>query len=79
MDLKGKKVLVFGTGISGIAAAKLLTKYETEIILFDGNIDLDVAALREKLVDVKNYRVVLGELSDEEMRTLDLAVLNYYI
>lgn len=76
MDLKGKKVLVFGTGISGIAAAKLLTKYETEIILFDGNIDLDVAALREKLVDVKNYRVVLGELSDEEMRTLDLAVLS---
>lgn len=76
MDLKGKKVLVFGTGVSGIAAAQLLTKYEAEIILFDGNIDLDVASLREKLLGVDNFRVVLGELSEEEMRKLDLVVLS---
>lgn len=36
MELKGKKILIVGTGISGIAAAKLLQK-ENQFILFDGN------------------------------------------
>lgn len=36
MELKGKKILIVGTGISGIAAAKLLQK-ENQLILFDGN------------------------------------------
>ncbi len=76
MDLKGKKVLVFGTGISGIAAAKLLTKYETEIILFDGNTALDVEQLDAKLEEVNNYRIVLGELPKEEIAALDLVVLS---
>ena len=36
-DLTEKKVLVFGTGISGIGAAKLLEKVQAEVILYDGN------------------------------------------
>ena len=76
MDFKGKKVLVFGTGKSGIAAAKLLAGYEAEIILFDGNTELDVKALEHTLQDVDNYRVVLGELSEQDMNSLDLAVLS---
>lgn len=76
MDLKGKKVLVFGTGKSGIAAAQLLTKYEADIVLFDGNVELNVAELKGKLQDVANYRVLLGELPEEELNTLDLAVLS---
>ena len=76
MDLKGKKVLVFGTGKSGIAAAQLLTKYEAEIILFDGNVELNVAELKEKLQGVSNYRILLGELPEAELKALDLAVLS---
>lgn len=76
MDLKGKKVLVFGTGKSGIAAAQLLTKYEAELILFDGNIELDIAELKHKLQGVTNYRAILGELPERELHTLDLAVLS---
>ena len=76
MDLMGKKVLVFGTGKSGIAAAKLLTGYHTELILFDGNIELDVAQLKANLQGVDNYRIVLGELSEQDLHSLDLAVLS---
>lgn len=76
MDLRTKKVLIFGTGISGIAAAKLLDQYNAEIILFDGNIDLDVSELKKKLAGMSGYRVVLGELTEEEINSLDLVVLS---
>ena len=76
MDLMDKKVLVFGTGVSGIAAAKLLSRYHAEIILFDGNTELNVSALMTKLDGVENYRVVLGELSHDLLHSLDLVVLS---
>ena len=41
MEFAGKKVLVFGTGISGIAAAKLLENVGAAVVLFDGNQELD--------------------------------------
>ena len=37
MDLQGKKVLVFGAGISGIGSCGLLEKEGAEVILYDGN------------------------------------------
>ena len=37
MDLRGKKVLVFGAGISGIGSCGLLEKEGAEVILYDGN------------------------------------------
>ena len=36
-----QKVLVAGTGISGIAAAKLLLSKGGEVVLYDGNEKLD--------------------------------------
>ena len=45
MNLADKKVLVVGTGISGIAATELLVGQKIETVLFDGNKELD----REKL------------------------------
>ncbi len=41
MEIKGKKVLVFGSGISGIAASRLLAAEGAEVILYDGNTELD--------------------------------------
>ena len=35
MDLRGKKVLVFGTGISGIGAGALLEREQASVILYD--------------------------------------------
>ena len=37
MELQNKKVLVFGSGISGIAAVRLLEKQGAFPVLFDGN------------------------------------------
>ena len=43
-----QKVLVAGTGISGIAAAKLLLSKGGEVVLYDGNEKLDPEELKKK-------------------------------
>ena len=37
MELKEKKVLVFGAGISGIGAAGLLLSAGADVVLYEGN------------------------------------------
>ena len=37
LDVKEKQVLVFGSGISGTAAVRLLEKEGAQVILYDGN------------------------------------------
>lgn len=76
MDLTGKKVLVVGSGISGVAATELLHKKGIETILFDGNKELDVAALREKAPVFGDVEIILGELNESDMERVDLAVLS---
>lgn len=76
MDLTGKRVLVVGSGISGIAATELLQKMGIETVLFDGNKALDVPALIEKTPVFKDVEIILGELSDSDMEKLDLVVLS---
>ena len=41
MNLQGKKVLVFGSGKSGIGAAELLSKVGAQPVIYDGNEELD--------------------------------------
>lgn len=76
MELKGKKTLVFGAGISGIGAAKLLLSVPTEVILYDGNENLKEEEVRAKLPVSEYLSVVLGELTDEVIQTLDLVILS---
>ncbi len=76
MDLKGKKVLVVGTGKSGVAAAQLLIKKQVDVVLYDGNEDLDPGIFYKnnpKLVDVP---LLLGTLSKEQMEDFSIAVLS---
>ena len=37
MNLKDKRVLVFGSGISGIGAVTLLEHFGAEVVLYDSN------------------------------------------
>ncbi len=76
MDFSGKNVLVFGTGISGIAASKLLLRHGANVILFDGNEELDRARVFENFDDAQSVQLYLGTLSDELTASLDLAVLS---
>lgn len=76
MKLAGKRVLVFGAGISGIGAARLLLDASAEVILYDGNEKLDEAQVRGKLPQGGKLEIVLGALSPQLTDTLDLAVLS---
>ena len=51
MEMKGKKVLVFGSGISGEAAARLLLREGAQVILYDGNEDLRADKIMKKITD----------------------------
>ena len=46
-----QKVLVAGTGISGISAAKLLLAQGGEVVLYDGNEKLSEEKLKAKFDD----------------------------
>ena len=76
MEFSGKKVLVFGTGISGIGAADLLTAKGANVILYDGNGNADKEKILSKLKMPEKTALVLGELSDSLMDTLDMVVLS---
>lgn len=71
-----KKVLVFGSGISGIAASRLLEQIGAEVILYDGNIALNKEKMREQLGEGTKVQILLGELSEEVISSLDLVVMS---
>lgn len=76
MDWTKKTVLVVGTGISGVAATELLLKNGSRVILFDGNQELDAAALKEKNPQLTEVEIILGTLKEEDLKRIDLAVLS---
>ena len=76
MDMKNKKVLVFGSGISGIGAGKLLAQVGASVVLYDGKETLDKEVLKAQLGDDTKAEIILGELSEEVMETLDLVVMS---
>lgn len=76
MNLKEKKVLVFGTGISGIGASELLEKVGASVILYDGNEKLDREKLRKYFSAESKVEILLGSLPMEVMNVLDLVVLS---
>ena len=76
MNLTDKNVLVFGTGISGIGAAKLLLSAGADPVLYDSNPDRNKEEIRSKLPEGKNVRIVTGVLEQELIGQLDLAVIS---
>ncbi len=75
MDLKEKKVLVVGTGISGMGAVKLLNQVGAYVVLYDANDKLSLMEVEKKLAGEK-AEIILGELKDDVLHTLDLAVIS---
>ena len=76
MDFRGKKVLVFGTGISGIGAGELLERAGASVILYDGNENLDKDNLRKRFAAESSVEILLGSLPLEVMDQLELVVLS---
>ena len=71
-----KKVLVFGSGISGIGATRLLESVGKQVVLYDGNTSLDPEKMKAQIGEGTKAEIVLGELSDEVISTLEMVVMS---
>ena len=76
MNFKGLKVLVIGSGISGIGAAKLLERVGAYPILFDSNDKVMIDELRGKFMKDTKTSFYVGTLPDNVTRSTDLVVLS---
>ncbi len=76
MEVKDKKVLVFGSGISGVGAVHLLELHGADVILYDGNDKLKEQDVREKLDEGSKAEIVLGEFPEGLLETLQLVILS---
>ena len=78
MDLAGKKVLVAGTGKSGIGCIKLLTEENACITVFDNGNSVDEAVIIKRLqdagIDPEGKEINAGDIS--RIGKMDLAVLS---
>ena len=76
MEVKERKFLVFGSGISGIGAAKLLAQHGAQVVLYDGNEKLDKAGLLSSLGGGPKTSVVLGSFPEDLLDGLDMVILS---
>ncbi len=76
IDTQGKKVLVVGTGKSGIAAAGLLAGAGVDTVLYDSNEKVCKEGICEKDEKLKGMPVLLGELKEADMDAFSIAVLS---
>lgn len=75
MELKDKRVLVIGSGKSGIAAIRLLKAAGAKTILFDGNDKLTADAIMEKC-ESKPDACYVKELPEGEASKVDVVVVS---
>ena len=71
-----KKVLVFGSGISGISASRLLEMNGMDVVLYDGNASLDQEKLRAQLGNESKAAIVVGNFPEELIDEISMAVLS---
>ncbi len=76
MDLSNKKILIAGAGVSGIGAAKLLTRAGLPAAIYDGNTALDTDKIRQQFPENACLSFVLGEEDPYLADEYDLLVLS---
>ncbi len=78
--MEKEKVLVVGTGKSGIAATQLLVRTGKQPVLFDSNAELKKDEILGRLslseAEKKQVEIVLGDLTEEEKQSLSGVVLS---
>ena len=75
-DLNGKKVLVIGTGLSGVGSVNLLNKVGATPVMLEENTKVTEADIKAKLheEDREKTQIIVGEISDEVLDTIALTV-----
>lgn len=76
MNWNKQRVLVAGSGKSGIGATDLLKKVGATVTIYDGNNKLNKEDVLNKLENKNDVKVILGELSDEAIKDTDLMILS---
>jgi len=79
MELKGKKVIVAGSGISGIGAVRLLSQVGARIILYDGNEKLTRKEIEEKLIKAgikESIDIQIGKLTKDCLDEVKVMVVS---
>ena len=76
MELNGKKILIFGMGVSGKGVAKLLSHLDVSMVLYDANTELDKEALLNELHLSGRAEVVTGELTEASFDGIDVLALS---
>ncbi len=75
--MREENFLVFGTGLSGAAAAELLLKEQKHVVLYDGNEKLSTEEFRRQHPALSQVPVLLGqELTADRLTEFDVAVLS---
>lgn len=76
MDLQGKKVIVAGSGVSGIGAVTLLGRLGAKIILYDGNKALTKEEIRAKVPQGIELEIIIGDLTKEALDGTEIFVVS---
>lgn len=76
MDLNKKKVLVVGSGISGIGAVRLLKRMGACPVLFDENPKITAEEIYEKLEEDNEVEIFIGEFPEWVAKSIALVVLS---
>ena len=70
------KVMVAGAGKSGIAATQMLLKLGGEVLLYDGNADMNEQELMKNFDNSDKVTLVLGELKKSDLKDITLCIIS---
>lgn len=73
---RSQKVLVAGSGISGISSAKLLLEMGGEVVLYDGNASLDPETLKKEFEEGAKVTIVLGKLTRADLSGVEMCIIS---
>ncbi len=71
-----ERYLIIGAGRSGIAAAGMLTELQKDFIIYDGNENLDTAAIKKAIGTDKDIAFLLGEAYEGGLENIDACVVS---
>ncbi len=76
MELKGKKVMVYGAAKSGISAAGMLQKLGAKVIIFDRNTNLTKEVLKDRYPFKDDFTLITGELQEDSLEQVELLIIS---
>ncbi|MDF2541800.1 MAG: murD [Herbinix sp.] len=76
MQLKDKKVLVYGAGLSGISATRLLQKQGAYVVLYDSKTELSKENFKNEFDVEHQFELVLGTIPEQLIDTIDLLIIS---